>query len=99
MKIKFTKITAPIGYAYGADAVLECNAALGKEFIELGYAIELESDKSTLPEDLPAKDVLIGAGIDSLDALKEIATPEGLIAIKGIGKKLADSIINYLAEL
>lgn len=98
MKIKFTKIAVPIGYAYGADTELECNSATGKEFIELGYAIELESNSSNLPEDLPARDVLIDAGIESMEALKEIATPEGLIAIKGIGKKLAESIINYLAE-
>jgi hypothetical protein len=96
MKIKFVKSAVPLGHAYASGAILDCNSTLGKEFIELGVAIELEDDSSTLPKDLPARDILILTGITSIDQLAGISTLEGLTAIKGIGKTLAVKILDFL---
>lgn len=96
MKIKFVKGPAGIGFGYAVGEMLDCGKPFGKEMVELGYAIELEESTSNLPEDLPMREVLIDAGIDSIEALNEIATPESLTALKGIGKKSADNILKYL---
>lgn len=98
MKIEFVKSAAGIGFAYSPGMQLDCAKPFGKEMIELGYAIELEEGTTDMPEDLPMREVLIAAGIDSIDAIKEIATPEKLEAIKGIGKKSAENIIKYLSK-
>lgn len=96
MKIEFVKSAAGIGFAYSQGMQLDCGKPFGKEMVELGYAVELEEGSSNLPEDLPMREVLIAAGIDSIEALKEIASPEKLEALKGIGKKSAENIIKYL---
>lgn len=96
MKIQFIKSATPFNYGYLPGEYLECNKALGKEFIELGVAIELDDDSNNLPDNLPAKDVFLKAGIMSMQELNEIATKEKLIAINGIGKKLAEQILNFL---
>jgi|GEM_PF-6585844 len=98
MKIKFVKGTSGIGYAYFTNQELDCAKPFGKEMIELGYAVELEEGNTDMPSDLPMREVLIEAGIESLEALKEIATIENLVAIKGIGKKSAENIIKYLEK-
>ena len=100
MKIQFVKSTCGIGYAYLEGAKLDSSKAIGKEFIELGYAIELSDDEaSDLPDDLPMRKQIVDAGITTLEALKEIATPEALEALKGIGEKSAKAIIDYLETL
>jgi hypothetical protein len=98
MKIRFTKSPVGIGYAYGANTELNCPKPFAKEMIELGYAIELEdSAGGDLPDDFPARDVLIGLGV-SLEEVKTLDTSEKLEALKGIGKKSAENILKYLTK-
>lgn len=100
MKIQFVKSTCGIGYAYMEGTTLDCGKAVGKEFIELGYAIELSDEEAcTLPKAIPMREKLIEAGITTLDELKEIANIEALEALKGIGKKSAQSIIDFINNL
>lgn len=98
MKIRFTRSPVGIGYAYASGMELQCNKPFGKEMIELGYAIELEdSANGDLPDDFPARDVLIGLGV-TLEEVKALDTMEKLEALKGIGKKSAENILKYLAK-
>jgi len=98
MKIKFTKSPVGIGYAYAAGVDLVCEKPFAKEMIELGFAIELEdSADGDLPDDFPARDVLIGLGV-TLDEVKALDTMEKLEALKGIGPKSAENILKYLAK-
>ncbi len=43
-----------------------------------------DENKNTLPEDLPARDVLFEAGYDTIEKIKKAG--ESLIDVKGIGK-------------
>jgi len=100
MKIEFIKSATGIGYGYLTGAILDCTQAFGKEMIELGYAIELSAEiASDLPENLPMRKELLAAGIDTIAALKDIATPESFQSIKGIGQKSAKAIIEFIENL
>ena len=98
MKIQFVRPTSPIGYGYSDGQELVCAKAFGKEMIELGYAIELEEGNTDIPMDFPGRKVLEENGILSMAELKRIATVEHLTEIKGIGNKLAESIINAIPQ-
>lgn len=64
---------------------------------ESGPPLAAPRDPSPLPEDFPARDALIDAGIDTVGAVPR--TEEGLVALDGIGIGFARRILAALAEL
>ena len=54
-----------------------------------------EGDVTTLPDDIPAKELLEEAGIDSVEMLKQVS-PEFILQVEGIGQKTLDKIVHYL---
>lgn len=87
-KLYFMK--APRHSGYHAGQVCNVPPALAKKFIEQGDArLATES----LPGDIPGRDILIREGIESVDALAEIAD---LTKVKGIGKATAEQITEWL---
>lgn len=97
MWIKFMK-PAP-GYAYSdgdkADLKPEEEAM---RLVEEGYVIPLspEEPDSDIPEDFPARALLISEGIYTLKQVRE-ALPS-IEDIKGIGKGTLEKIVERLAE-
>ena len=57
-------------------------------------ALNAPSLDTPLPEDLPERDFVMAAGINSLASLPR--TMEGLTALNGIGNARAENIMNYL---
>jgi hypothetical protein len=98
-KIKFTK--SPTGLfrlAYFPGDVVEMNTNQADVIIEAGYAEEYNPvihQESGLPVDIPARDKLLAAGVNSLDELRQY---DDLTDINGIGKKSAEAIIAYLKK-
>jgi DNA uptake protein ComE-like DNA-binding protein len=90
--IRFIRNTAGLGYGYMEGQEYEFTEGFADEMIELGVAISIKKD-SELPTDFPGYRVLLENGITSYGALKKIATIDQLTELKGIGKKLAESII------
>lgn len=93
--IKFIRNTAGIGYGYMEGQEVEFAESLADEFIELGVAVGLKKT-SGLPSDFPGQRVLAENGFTTIEQLRKIGTVEQLIDIKGIGKKLAESIVERL---
>jgi hypothetical protein len=98
MKIQIIRPTVQLNLAYSDPDVITVNKALGKELIELGYAIELEEGETELPADFPGRKILEENGFLTFAEIKRIATVEQLMEIKGIGKKLAENIIAALPQ-
>lgn len=97
MKIKFKK-SAP-GFAYFEGDIAPLNPELAAKLVDEGYAIiipDTEGDDNELPEDLPGRLILFKEGIKTLEDVRKIA--ESLTDIKGIGKKLAAEITEYITE-
>jgi len=99
MKIKFIRPASPLGLAYSDPMEVTMPKAQAKEMVELGYAVELEEGDTDIPESFPGRKILEGNGFRSVAELKRIATVEALCEIDGIGKKMAENIINALNEL
>jgi hypothetical protein len=98
MKVVLTKPGPGVGLAYFAGDTVELEELQAKELIALGVAAlpDVDEDEvNTLPEDLPARDLLFKAGIKTKEDLKSI---EDFSALEGIGKKTAEKIENYLIE-
>ena len=93
--VKFIRNTAGIGYGYMEGQEVEFNESLADEFIELGVAIGLKKT-SGLPADFPGLRVLSENGFTTIEQIRKIGTVEQLVEIKGIGKKLAESIVERL---
>jgi len=96
MKIKFIKNTGGIGYGYMEGTELDCTEAFGEEMIEIGMAVKVHRDPTSLPAELPARQILIDNGIETIEELKQITDPEVLMELKGIGKKVAQQIIDFV---
>lgn len=94
--IKFIRNTAGIGYGYMEGQEHEFPEGMADEFIELGVAIGLPKKTTGLAYDFPGQRVLAENGFTSYEELKRIGTVEQLIEIKGIGKKLAEAIVERL---
>lgn len=86
--------------AYFAGSKADLPADKADELEKAGYVEKIldvsgvvESD---LPDDLPARGILINAGFNTIN--KVLAASESLLDIKGIGKATANHIINMLSE-
>lgn len=95
IRVKIIRSAARIGYAYTAGQEIELPSGLAEEFIELGIAVKSHR-KSELPEDFPGYKVLIENGYTSFGEIRKIGTVEQLRELKGIGQKLAESIVEHL---
>lgn len=95
MRVKCIKNAAGIGLAYVAGKQYTVPEAVGKELLELGFAIPIEN-QSELPADFPGYKVLKENGFNTISELKEIGTIGELVCIKGIGEKLANQIVERL---
>ncbi len=87
-----------MGYFGGEIADLE--AKICATWIESGHMIaipETEGDENTLPDDLPAREILYKEGIKTLEDVKKVK--ETLVDFKGIGSKTASDIIKYIESL
>lgn len=95
MKIKFIKSAA--GFAYGAGMQADLPDEMAQPLVEQGFAFpvkELKEPESDLPEDFPAREILIKEGLVNMADVK--AAQETLTDIKGIGEKTAAEIVERL---
>lgn len=96
IKVKFLKSHPEFAYFKGdVGEITEDNAA---RLLESGHIIILpegsgEGDENTLPEDLPARDILFAEGFDTAEKVKEAG--ESITDIKGIGKATYKQIVAY----
>lgn len=98
MKIKFVKSPAPFGYAYAVDEECDTSDHFANEMVESGFAVFVHRDETELPAELPGRKILIENGICTLAELRKIKDPAILTEIKGIGNKLAQSIIEFITK-
>lgn len=82
----------PPGYGYHAGQVANVPEELAETFIDSGYARE---PKKTLPKDMPRREDLIAAGLETIQAVKKA---EDLTKVKNIGKAGEKEIAEYLAK-
>jgi len=84
----------PPGSGYFAGHTEDVPKGLAKNYKNLGYA---RPATPVLPDDLPGRDELIAAGVESVDELKDMSKKE-LEALDGIGKAKAGKIVDYFTE-
>ena len=97
MKIQFIKSAA--GFAYSAGMQADLPEEVVKPLIEQGFAFPIEQLKepeSDLPEDFPAREILIKEGLVTMADV--MAAKETLTDIKGIGEKTKAEIVERLTE-
>ena len=98
MKIKFLRPVA--GFAYFENDIAETlPEAKAAALVVAGHAIiihDTEGPVNGLPEDLPAREILFAEGLETLTDVKNAMLT--LIDIKGIGKKLAANIKDFLSS-
>jgi len=93
MRVKFLKNGAGFGFGHFADDITTISDEKAKKLIKLGIITPAEEE--TLPEDIPAREILLECGYKSKADLNKITADE-LIALNGIGKVLAAKILEYL---
>lgn len=89
-----------VGYAYFKDDVVELDVKVYEDLKQLKIVKEyteedIEEPETDLPADLPARDILIEAGINTMADLQGI---EDFTQINGIGKKFAGLISDFLKK-
>lgn len=94
----YVKFIRPVkGYAYFSGSVASVPDDKAMELIKMGAVYQVDKNpaaKSDLPEDFPAREILIREG---LTTKKQVAAALSALAdIKGIGNKTADLIKNHL---
>jgi len=98
-KIQFTKSPTPVfNLAYFAGDIVEMPANQADTLIEAEFAVEffpVVSEAADLPQDIPGRDKLIAFGVTSMAELRQYDDP---CEIKGIGKKTAEAILEYLKK-
>lgn len=94
------KIKKPIkGYGYFGGETTEIADETAGKFIEDGLAILIpktegeNDDNNSLPEEMPARDLLFNNGYESIEQILEARNT--LVDIKGIGKAAALKIIEF----
>lgn len=95
VKVKFLKNGMGAGFGYFAEDECLMESKQASALAESGHVM-LMPDDSLLPADIPARDVLSAAGINSMEQLAGITD---FIEIKGIGKATAEKITLYLSAL
>lgn len=95
VKVKWIKPPARIGFAYFMHDECMMEKKQADELAEAGYLMIL-SDDSMLPADIPAREALTAAGINSMEQLAGITD---FTEIAGINKATAKKITLYLSEL
>ncbi len=82
------------GYAYFAGDVGELPDEEAADLVKKGFVTLYQGeDKNTLPEGMPARKILFENGFRTVEDVKN--AKEALEEIKGIGKKMAVTIIEY----
>jgi hypothetical protein len=97
MKIKFKK--PAVGFAYFDGDIADIAPEAAAKLVDDGFAIIVpptEGDDNELPDNLPGRFILYKEGFKTLEDVKKII--ESLTEIKGIGKKLAAEIVEYLNQ-
>jgi len=94
MKVKWIKQGIGIGYGYFEGDEIDVNDSLAAELTELGYVVAIHTKPTELPENFPGRKVLIDNGFTTINEIKKLSVDD-LILIKGIGKKLAELIVNF----
>ena len=98
-KIRFIKSPTPVfNLAYFDGDIVDMPANQAEVLIDSGFAEEyfpVISAVADLPLDIPGRDKLILAGVKSLD---ELRLYDDITEIKGIGKKTAEAIVDYLKK-
>ena len=98
LRIKFLKSHPDFAYFEGDDADLTPEQVT--DLVLSGHAIlfpgEVEKEDNPLPEDLPYREELFAVGFVTTESINEVG--EGLSQIKGITKKGAVKILEYLKK-
>ena len=97
MKVRWVKSGVGIGFGYLEGAESDMSKAQADELLELGYVVQLTSSPGNLPELLPGRKILIENGFLTINEVSKLSADE-LTTIKGIGKKLAENIVNFLNQ-
>lgn len=90
--VKLFFMKPPKGYGYHAGQVANVPEDLAETFIDSGYARE---PKKTLPKDMPRREDLIAAGLETIQAVKNA---DNLSNVKNIGKAGEKEIADYLSK-
>lgn len=92
MKCLFLK---PVkGYAYFKGDVGELPDEVVTDLVENGFVTLYQGEEeNTLPEGMPARKILFENGFRTVEDVEK--AKEALEGIKGIGKKMVDTIIEY----
>lgn len=98
MKVRWVKSGVGIGYGYLEGAESDMTKAQADELLELGYVVQLSTSTGNLPDDFPGRKILIENGFETIAEIKKL-TADDLTSLKGIGTKLAESIINALSKI
>lgn len=85
-------VKAKKGYSYHAGKVYDIPVEQAQELKVGNYA---RSPQETLPKDIPHREDLIKAGIETIKAVK---ANDDLTKVKNIGKAGAAEITEYLSE-
>lgn len=96
MKIKIRYPVAGFAY-FGNEIVDNLPDEKAAYLVEIGAAIiipETEGTPNKLPDDIPAREILFNAGLETLTDVTNAL--ETLTDIKGIGKKTASDIKKYI---
>ena len=98
-KIRFTKSPTPVfNLAYFEGDIVEMPANQADALIEADFAVEyfpVINHSVDLPQDIPGRDKLLASGVSTLSELMQYDDPS---EIKGIGKKTAEAILEYLKK-
>ena len=90
--VRFIKNGAPHLFAYSAGRVGVIHDEKQAKHLESIGVVEILKDYNELPDNIPGKEALIQAGIQTVEQLKSIELTE----IEGISKALAKKIIQYI---
>jgi sporulation protein YlmC with PRC-barrel domain len=96
-KIKFVRkaMFEPFNRGESVGTITELDVKLANDLIKAKLVIPAEEKESGLPEDIPAREILVGLNFNSVEEVKAI---DDLTKLNGISAVLADKIKAYLEE-